>query len=106
MALDNTFVPDNLESALLPKITIPVTVLSGQSVIRGQAVSVSGGKVSALLTTVAFYGVMNETVDASAGDVVGSMIYTGAVLGSEVTFTTGDQAEFQEAARAAGIILL
>jgi len=99
-----TYTPDNLDTAVLPGVTIDVTVLSGQVLVRGQAVAVSAGKVSELLTTGDFYGVMNEDIDATAGDTVGSMYYgAAALLKSELVFTTGDAAEFQEAARSLGI---
>jgi len=98
-----TYTPDNLETGLSETITRTVTVASGQNLKRGQAVKLDSGKVSELLTTESFYGVMNTDCDATAGDTTGTMIYNGALLESEIIFTTGDSAEFIESARSLGI---
>jgi len=83
-----------------------VTVTSGSSLSRGDAVELVSGKVIQLTTTKILYGVMAEDVDASAGDVVGKMFYTGNLVGSEINFGTGTQSEHQEQARSIGIILV
>jgi len=98
-----TYTPDNLETGLSATITRTVTVESGQNLKRGQAVKIASGKVSELLTTETFYGVMNADCDATSGDTNGTVIYNGALLESEIIFTSGDSAEFIEAARTLGI---
>ena len=103
MAIVNTYTPDNLETGLRETITREIIVTSGQKLVRGQAVKIDSGKIAELLTGETFYGVMNSDCDATDGDTNGTIIYNGALLESEIKFTTGDSAEFIEAARSLGI---
>lgn len=99
MALTTTLEPqDNLdvEVRLLKK----VTVLSGQTVSRGDLVMLDGvatTKVTPFLTTNDPYTVMYEDVDASAGDVVGYAYRDADIKASEVNFGTGTDAEVRDA---------
>lgn len=101
-----SYTPDNLDAGIIPTLTRDVVVASGSNLARGCAVKVTTGKVSALLTTETFYGIMEEAVDATSGDTTGSMYVFGALVESEVDFGTGDADEFREAAQDRGIYLV
>lgn len=83
-----------------------VTVKSGETVSRGDLVSLSTGKVIPFLTTATPYTVMYEDVDASAGDVVGYAYRDADIKASEVNFGTGTDAEVRDALDAISIYLM
>jgi len=82
-----------------------VTVKSGQTVSRGDLVSIATGKVIPFLTTADPYTVMYEDVDASGGDVDGLAYRRADLKASEVNFGTGTDAEVRDALDAKGIFL-
>lgn len=95
--------PDNARTGFIKELTLPETVLSGQTLEQYRAVKKESGKVSALNTEEGFYGIMAEAVDASSGDTVGGVLERGVFVASEIDFGTGDVEEFRDAARALGI---
>lgn len=106
MALEKTtIVKDNLEVNVGNQLSKVVTVKSGESVSRGDLVSLDTGKVVPFLTTATPYAVMQEDVDATAGDVDGLAFRRADLLASEVNFGTGTDAEVRDALDAIGIFL-
>lgn len=101
-----TYTPDNLDAGIIPTLTRNVTVAAGQNISRGRAVKITTGKVSGLDTSETFYGIMQEDVDATAGDTMGAMYVYGALVESEVDFGTGNADEFRDAAQDRGIYLV
>lgn len=86
-----------------------VTVLSGQTVSRGDLVmldAVATTKVTPFLTTNDPYTVMYEDVDASAGDTVGWAYRDADIKASEVNFGTGTDAEVRDALDFKNIFLM
>lgn len=107
MAVDTVVeTQDNLDVDV--RLLKDVTVLSGQSVLRGELVmldAVATTKVTAYLTTKDPYTVMYEDVDASAGDVVGKAYRSADIKATEVDFGTGTDAEVRDALDFKGIYL-
>lgn len=95
---------DNLDVDV--RLLKKVTVASGNSVSRGDLVSLSAGKVIPFLTTADPYTVMYEDVDASGGDVVGLAYRSADIKASEVDFGTGTDAEVRDALDTIGIYLI
>jgi len=98
---------DNLdvEVELLKK----VTVLSGQNLQRGDLVcfdAVATTKVIKFTTGSAPYTIMQEDVDATAGDKVGLAYRHAYLKASEVDFGTGTDAEVRDALDTKGIYLM
>lgn len=92
----DTFVADNLIAGDFPIVTKPVTVLSGQNLVRGSVVGVvtASGKVILSLSGAADgsqtpYAVLAADVDASTGDKPGIVYLTGEFEGDELTLGTG-----------------
>jgi len=72
-------------------------VATGNSVVYGEAVKLSGGKLVKLAaTTDVPYTIMLQDVDATAADVTGDYMTHGSVLGSEITFAVGALADFRD----------
>jgi len=94
---------DNLDVEV--RLLKTVTVASGNSVSRGDLVSIATGKVIPFLTTADPYTVMYEDVDASAGDVDGLAYRSADIKASEVDFGTGTDAEVRDALDFKGIYL-
>jgi len=97
-AIDNL----DVEVRLLKK----VTVKSGNSVSRGDLVSLSTGKVIPFLTTADPYTVMYEDVDATSADSIGLAYRVADIKSSEVNFGTGTDAEVRDALDTIGIYLI
>ena len=108
MALVTNLEPqDNLDVAV--RKLKKVTVLSGQTLSRGDLVSydaVATTKVIGFLTTATPLTVMAEDVDASGGDVVGLAYRDADIKASEVNFGTGTDAEVREALDFKNIFLM
>lgn len=86
-----------------------VTVLSGQTLSRGDLVSydaVATTKVIGFLTTATPLTVMAQDVDASAGDAIGWAYRDADIKASEVNFGTGTDAEVREALDYKNIFLM
>lgn len=86
-----------------------VTVLSGQTLSRGDLVSfddVATTKVVGFLTGKVPYTVMYEDVDASGGDVVGLAYRDADIKASKVDFGTGSDAEVRDALDFKNIFLM
>lgn len=86
---------DNLDVEV--RLLKTVTVTSGQTVARGDLVSITTGKVIPFLTSADPYTVMYEDVDASGGDVDGLAYRSADIKASEVNFGTGSDAEVRDA---------
>ena len=106
MALGKTdFTADNLVTATKQIITGDLyTLASGQSVVRGQVLKLTGTALSSCLTTEDPNTIALQTVDATSGALPITYMISGSALESEMTFNTGDADEFREALRSFGII--
>lgn len=106
---------DNLFSGDYPKKTEPVTILSGQSVVRGQIMGriTASGKYRACNSGLVdgaqiCDGIMADAVDASAADTPGIVYLTGEFNANKLTLvktpTAGDTiAGHKQEARLRGI---
>jgi len=104
MALDTVLeTQDNL--VVDARLYKQVTVVSGQTLSRGDLVMLSTGKVTVFVTTNDPYTVMAEDVDASGGDVVGYAFRSADIKASEVDFGNGTDAEVRDALDFKGIYL-
>ncbi|MDQ1341337.1 MAG: hypothetical protein QG567_2495 [Campylobacterota bacterium] len=84
-----------------------VTVKSGNSVLRGDLVSLDVAKKALpFLTGAAPETVMYEDVDATLGDVVGLAYRDAYIKASEVNFGTGTDAEVRSALDIKNIFLI
>jgi len=108
MGADVTQVPvDNLDVEV--RLLRQVTVLSGNTVSRGDLVAYDGvatTKVVPFLTGEDPYTVMYEDVDASAGDAVGYAYRDAVLKASEVNYGTGSKAEVLDALDQKNIFLV
>jgi hypothetical protein len=88
------------------ELTKVVTVKSGETVSRGDLVSLDGDKVIPFLSGAVPYTVMLEDVDASAADVAGTAMRAGQLKASEVNFGTGYLSQVVDALDDIGIYLV
>ena len=99
------YTADNLVTATNKLITgDEYTLASGQNVVRGQLLKLTGTALSSCLTAETPNTIALENIDATGGALPITYIVQGSVLESEVTYNTGDAAEFREALRSLGII--
>lgn len=92
----STFNPDGLVIDDYPIQHMPVTIASGNTVVRGAALGqiTSGGKYILSLSAAVDGSetplvIAAEDIDASGGDVVGPVYVSGAFDGEKVTYGTG-----------------
>lgn len=96
---------DNLEVDVGNQLKKNVVVTSGNSVLRGDLVSLATGKVIPFLTGATPYTIMAEDVDATAGDVSGLAYRRADLLASEVNFGTGTDDEVRDTLDSVSIFL-
>lgn len=95
-----TFTPDKLLAGDFPKVTEQVTIVSGASIPRGGVLGkiTASGKCTLVDSAGtddgrrAAYGVLLESVDATAGDKVGVAALSGEFNSAALTFGGEDTA--------------
>jgi hypothetical protein len=110
---ETTYTPDNLIAGNFPLVTDTGTLLSGESVVRGELLGkiTSGGKLAVSLSASSDgsetpYCIAAETVDASAADAPIAYYLTGEFNIAAMTFGTGHTAaSVKDGLRALGIFL-
>jgi len=108
-----TFTPDNLIAGDQNIITDPITVISGQTIVRGALLGkiTASGKYNLSLSAAGDgsevpVAIAAEAVDASGGDKVSVAYLTGEFNEDQVTYGTGHtKASTKAALRSLGIFL-
>lgn len=107
-SLNTTTTRDNLFGSEYPQMFDAVTVLSGQTLVRGTVIGIITASGKAKMLDVAsadgsedFYGVLTADVDASGGDKVGPVAIAGSFQTQALTVGGATVlADYKAAARA------
>jgi hypothetical protein len=91
----DTYTPDRLVAGLTQLVSIPLTLVSGQNLVRGTVVGVitASGKITQSLSASSDgsqtpYGILADDCDASGGDLANCPVYVAGEF-NEAALTLG-----------------